>query len=312
MNITKPVKKILVVKLGAMGDIVQATGPFTAIRSHHLDAHITLLTTKKYIDFAKSGKWFDDIWIDERPTWFDLQGWVKLIKRLHNHNIYRVYDLQTSDRTAIIFHLLRFGKKPEWSGSVFGCSHRHINPNRNLMHTIERQAEQLAVADIHNVPPPSFDCIEASSIRFGLSKPYVLLVPGGSAHRLNKRWPTKYYAELALRLASKNILPVVIGHQSETEDAKYISLVCSKSKDLTNKTSMIDIIALARQAAGAVGNDTGPMHVIAASGTPSLAIYSHASDPQICGQRGSNVNIIRQRSLENLSVDEVEASLQLR
>ena len=152
MNITKPVKKrILVIKLGAMGDIVQATGPFEAIRSHHLNSHITLLTTNKYVDFAKSGNWFDDVWIDERPTWFDPQGWIKLAKRLHNNNFYRVYDLQTSDRTAIIFFLLRFGKKPEWSGSVYGCSHRHINPSRNLMHTIERQAEQLAIADINNV-----------------------------------------------------------------------------------------------------------------------------------------------------------------
>ena len=59
MNITKPVKKrILVIKLGAMGDIVQATGPFEAIRSHHLNSHITLLTTNKYVDFAKSGNWF--------------------------------------------------------------------------------------------------------------------------------------------------------------------------------------------------------------------------------------------------------------
>jgi ADP-heptose:LPS heptosyltransferase len=312
MNINKPVKRILVIKLGAMGDIVQATGPFAAIRSHHLNSHITLLTTKKYFDFAKSGKWFDDIWIDERPTWFNLQGWVKLVKRLHNYNFYRVYDLQTSDRTAIIFYLFCFGKKPEWSGSVFGCSHRHNNPNRNLMHTIERQAEQLAIADIHNVPTPSFDGIEESSTNFGLSKPYVLLVPGGSDHRLDKRWPTKNYAQLASRLVSKNILPVVIGHKPETKLARYISLICPESKDLTNKTSMIDIIALARQAAGAVGNDTGPMHVISTSGTPSLVIYSHASDPQMCGQRGNNVSIIRQQSLENLSVNEVEASLQLR
>ena len=312
MNITKPVKRILVIKLGAMGDIVQATGPFEAIRSHHLNSHITLLTTNKYVDFAKSGNWFDDVWIDERPTWFDPQGWIKLAKRLHNNNFYRVYDLQTSDRTAIIFFLFCFGKKPEWSGSVYGCSHRHINPSRNLMHTIERQAEQLAIADINNVPAPSFNCIEASSINFDLSRPYVLLVPGGSAHRLNKRWPKNNYAQLAIRLVNKNILPVVIGHKSEEEIARYISGICPESKDLTNKTSMIDIIALARQAAGAVGNDTGPMHVIATSGTPSLAIYSHASDPAICGQRGSNVIIIRQQSLENLSVDEVEASLQLR
>jgi ADP-heptose:LPS heptosyltransferase len=75
---------------------------------------------------------------------------------------------------------------------------------------------------------------------------------------------------------------------------------------------MADIVELARGAAGAVGNDTGPMHVITTAGTPSVVLFSEASDPELCGQRGADVTIMRRPSLDDLGVDEVEAALHLR
>tara|TARA_Y100000766_G_scaffold254988_1_gene240765 strand:+ start:50 stop:274 length:225 start_codon:yes stop_codon:yes gene_type:complete len=74
----------------------------------------------------------------------------------------------------------------------------------------------------------------------------------------------------------------------------------------------MEIAGLARRAAGAVGNDTGPMHLIAATGCPSMVLYSHASDPALCAQRGPDVRIIRKPSLGELSTEEVEAQLTLR
>jgi hypothetical protein len=64
--------------------------------------------------------------------------------------------------------------------------------------------------------------------------------------------------------------------------------------------------------AGAVGNDTGPMHLIATAGVPSVVSFSHASDPELCAQRGPDLTILRRPRLEELSVDEVEAALRLR
>ena len=59
--------RILVIKLGALGDMVQAFGPFQAIRRHHGHAHITLLTTAPFAEFAMATGWFDEVWVDARP-----------------------------------------------------------------------------------------------------------------------------------------------------------------------------------------------------------------------------------------------------
>lgn len=312
MTSGRPIERVLVIKLGAMGDVVQATGPFEAIRRHHRDAHIILLTTAPYGDFAKAGGWFDEVWIDERPPLRKLRSWLASVKRLRRAKFDRVYDLQTSDRSAILYHLFGFGRKPEWSGIARGCSHRHANPQRDFMHTIERQAEQLAIAGITDVPPPSLDGISVDISRFGLQAPYVLLVPGGSPDRPDKRWPAANYAELARRFIAKQVTPVVIGGAAETQVGTAIATFCTGARDLTNQTSVAEIVELARGAAGAVGNDTGPMHVIATAGSPSLVLFSHASDPALCAQRGSDVTILRRPSLEELGVDEVEAALRLR
>lgn len=308
----RPIKRVLVIKLGALGDIVQATGPFAAIRRHHSDAHITFLTTKPFREFATAGGWFDEVWVDDRPSWRELGSWRESLRRLRGGRFDRVYDLQTSDRTAILYRLLALGRKPEWCGTVYGCSHRNTDPQRNYIHTIDRQAGQLAIAGITDVPLPNVDKISADISRFGLSTPYVLLVPGGAAHRLDKRWPAKSYAELARRLIAKGVTPVVIGGAAESQVATAIATFCEGSRDLTNETSMADIVELARGAAGAVGNDTGPTHLITTAGAPSVVLFSKASDPDLCGQRGADVTIMRRPSLDELNVDEVEAALHLR
>lgn len=312
MKADQPIERVLVIKLGAMGDFVQATGPFAAIRRHHGNAHITVLTTKLYRDFAAAGGWFDEIWIDDRPPWFKVREWFALVWRLRRARFDRVYDLQTADRSAILFHLFGIGRKPEWSGIARGCSHPHANPERDLMHTVERQAEQLAIAGITDVPPPALDTISSDISRFNLSSPYVLLVPGGAPHRPDKRWPPRSYADLALRLIEKGFTPVVIGGPDEFQIGSAIATFCPGARDLTGQTSMADMVELARGAAGAVGNDTGPMHVMATAGAPSLVLYAHASDPALCGQRGPQTEIMRRLTLNEISVDEVEAALRLR
>src|SRR5436305_14923468 len=75
-----PAKKILVIKLGALGDIVQAMAPAAAIREHHRGAEIVLLTTAPYAALAKQAPYFDAVWIDERPR--DPIGLLRLRRRL--------------------------------------------------------------------------------------------------------------------------------------------------------------------------------------------------------------------------------------
>ena len=65
-------QRILVIKLSALGDFVQATGPMKAIRTAHPGARITLLTTAPYVAMGQATGWFDEVWSDGRPDWSDL------------------------------------------------------------------------------------------------------------------------------------------------------------------------------------------------------------------------------------------------
>ncbi len=67
-------ERILVIKLGALGDFIQATGPFAAIRTHHVGERIVLLTTEPFAALERTSGYFDEVWIDSRPPWWDVRG----------------------------------------------------------------------------------------------------------------------------------------------------------------------------------------------------------------------------------------------
>ena len=300
---------ILVIKLGALGDFVQALGPFAAIRHHHQGQKLVLLTTAPFADLADASGCFDEIFKDGRPAWWQVGGLIRLRRWLRDLSPARVYDLQTSGRSSAYLKL--FGRtKPEWSGIAVGCSHPHANPQRDFMHTLERQTEQLAMAGITATPPVDETWLDADTTGFDLPERYVLLAPGGAVHRPDKRWSG--YGELAQRLLKRGLTPVLLGTAAEGDVIAEALSHCPQAIDLGGRTNLLEIAGLARRAAGAVGNDTGPMHLIARTGCPSLVLYSAASDPALCAQRGPAVEILRKPDLATLDIEEVEAHLALR
>lgn len=299
-----PPAPILVIKLGALGDIVLATGPFAAIRAHHPDAKITLLTTQPYAAWLGSAPYFDDIWIDPRPGPIDIGGWLRLRRQLRSGGFGRVYDLQTSGRSSRYFWLMR-PTPPDWSGIAPGCSLPDADPNRNHLHTVERQAGQLRAAGIAEVPPPNLDWCDANLTCFTLPARFALLVPGGSAHRPEKRWPALAYAALARRLLERGITPLLIGTGAEARVLAEIDAQAPGVVSLLGQTDFPSLCALARRAELAVGNDTGPMHLIATAGCRSVVLFSGASDPALTAPRGRAVTILREARLNDLSVDRV-------
>jgi ADP-heptose:LPS heptosyltransferase len=298
--------RILVIKLGALGDFVQAMGPAAAIRAHHAGDEITLLTTAPYAELALAAPYFDRVLIDERPRFVDLAGWWRLLRRLRGGRFERVYDLQTSDRSSFYHGLMG---RPPWSGIARRASFLHDNPRRDFMHTIDRQAEQLRLAGIAAVPPPDLDWAARDISRFALPRHLLLLVPGGSAHRPAKRWPVENFAALAVLAARHKVTAVVLGGAAEKPLGAVIAERCPGARDLTGDTSFGDIVALGKVALRAVGNDTGPMHLLAAAGAPATVLFSAESDPALTAPRGANVTVLRRPDLAALDVAEVAATL---
>jgi ADP-heptose:LPS heptosyltransferase len=285
-------------------------GPAAAIRAHHPDAEITLLTAPAFAELAKSSPYFDRIWLDDRPGWLRPLALWRLGRKLRRENFARIYDLQTSDRSGLYFRLL--GRdRPEWSGIAAGSSHPHANPDRDAMHTIDRQAEQLAMAGIVSVPAPDLAWAARDVSRFRLHGKFLLLVPGGASHRPEKRWPAARYAEVAQLAARRGVTPVIVGGADETAIGAESLRVCPTARDLTGQTSFGDLVALGRDCLYALGNDTGPMHLIVAGGADASVLYSGASDPDLTAPRGRRIAVLRRPDLARLSVAEVVATLPL-
>ncbi len=300
-----PLENILVIKLGALGDFVQALGPMQAIRAHHPGVRVDLLTTPPFEDLAVASGLFDRVIARPRMKWHQI-GAIRALRRDLIQGAYaRVYDLQTSDRSSSYFRLFPTRVKPEWSGIARGCSHPHANPHRDRMHTVERQADQLAMAGIASVPAPDLSFAEADLSRFALPDPFALIVPGGAAHRPAKRWPANRFAALARHLSEHGMTPLLIGGADERALHDTILAAASGARSLCGETSLLDLAAIARRSALAIGNDTGPMHVAAIAGAPTVVLYSHASDPALCAQRGAQVTILRAAHLSELTLADV-------
>ena len=304
--------RILVIKLSALGDVVLALGPFAAIRNTHLDARITLLTTVAYADLMRASPYFDEVWLDDRPPPWQPRRWIELRRRLRGGRFDFVYDLQTSDRSEWYYRLMGPGLRPNWSGIARGCSHPHDNPSRDDMHTIERQNEQLKHAGITSVPAADLTWIENNGAKFELAQPYVVMAPGGARHRPRKRWPTDRYVDLARELEKRGISSVVLGGEDERNLSEIITQAYPGAKNLIGQTTFADIVGLARNASGAIGNDTGPMHLIAAAGCPALVLYSSESDPALTRPAGKSISVLQRDDLAMLATADVIDALSIR
>ncbi|MEO0981597.1 MAG: glycosyltransferase family 9 protein [Pseudomonadota bacterium] len=315
-------RRVLVIKLSALGDFVLALGAMEAVRRHHPSARITLLTTEPYKAFAEKCPYVDAVETDGRPDGVKATG--ALVSRIRKEKYDIVYDFQTSGRTSNYFRLLNLpGRRPPlWSGHAEGCAFPHDNPARGVMHSIDRLAEQLEHAGVApeggytltTKPTPSVDWIEPALGNaprltpdyFGLDPDFALIIPGASAHRSAKRWPPESFAEIARRIADAGVQPVMIGAKAEGDIAHAVCRDEPRVKNLVTRTDLFQIATLARRARFVVGNDTGPMHLSTIAGAPGVALFAtDESDPKQAEPRGSTVIVVHAPTLEQVSPDDV-------
>lgn len=302
--------KILVIKLSALGDFILALGVMEAIRRHHAGAHITLLTTKPFQALAERSGYFDNIVIDPRPSFYQIGKWLAHYRFFNKGGFDRVYDLQLNDRTKM-YHAL-FRKKPEWSGVVSGHALFYPNPDWRAMHAFKRHQEILKVAGI-DVGFPDLSWMTSDLAHCAVPKPYVLLIPGSAPTRPEKRWPARSYAALSLRLMRDGYHVALLGTDAERGVMEEIRHIAPEAIDLSGRTTLFDIAALARGAAGAVGNDTGPTHIAALAGCPIIALFALcASNPEESAPVGANVKTLAAETLDEISISDVSQNAKFR
>ncbi|MDI1227104.1 MAG: glycosyltransferase family 9 protein [bacterium] len=295
-------ENILVIKLSALGDFLVAVSSMQAIRQHHPDANITLLTTKPFVELAKRSGIFNHVVVDSRPRLGQLTKWLAVREILNSGNYSRVYDLQLNTRTKIYYRL--FKNRPEWVGVITGASHCFSKKDWRNMHAYERHVAMLGEAGIV-VRPPDLSWMRNDDFAAMPDGRFVILIPGCAPSHPEKRWPSSRYASLAQTLERQGIRSVVVGTAADKEAIDDIVKICPGVIDLCGKTTLFDLYTLASRALGAVGNDTGPTHLIAMAGCPTVAVFSGTTSPDLSRPVGDKVEVVQSGDLAALQPQDV-------
>jgi ADP-heptose:LPS heptosyltransferase len=302
---------VLAIKLGALGDMIQALDAFHDLGAHHQGDRMVLLTTPPFAALAARMPWFGRVWCDGRPKASNIRAFADLIGRLRRARFRRVYDLQCSQRTALYRHLLGGPHRPQWAGTASGAD---FVPDRvsGLRHNCDAMRAILAAAGVPPRRPTDLAWFDADISALPLPARFVMLAPGSSPHLPHKRWPAEAYATLGGRLSARGLGIVLVGTTADRDATSRIAALLPSAIELVGRTDLFELAALARRADGVVGNDTGPVFLAAAVGAPTLMLMSHHTDPLRSAPRGPAVAWLKRDDLATLPVDEVERALLLR
>ena len=304
---------ILIIKHGALGDLIQITSSLKSIRQKYPDSKITLLTDVKFKFFSDRIIFVDEIIYENRPSFFRIDKWLTIILKIIKRRFNIVFDLQNSDRTSVYYFFIKlFNYKTVWSGNRRGGKFKYHPKNFESIPIKDRIKNQLVLMDIEIYDKPDISWMMKKNIINLPDNDFVILLPGSSPEHKHKRWPAEKFAELANYLKEKKIDSIILGQShSEGEELKKIKLLAPKIIDFSDQD--LDCLATtASKAIGAIGNDTGPTFVAAAAGCPITWLLSSHTDPNITQLLGSKVNTLKKDNIIDITIDEVKNNLAFR
>jgi heptosyltransferase I len=307
-------RRLLIVRLGSMGDIIHALPAATALRRAFPEASLGWVVEERWAELLstlpepRSGPrsprrpLVDRLHTVNTKAWrrslFSTQTWEQIaagLSELRAQHYEVAVDFQGAIRSALI---------ARWSGApvIYGVAQPRENAasmfySRQVIargsHVVEQNLS-LAEAVVHNplemptIEFPRDDAVEkqSESQPFG---DFVLLNPGAGWGA--KQWPPERYGDVARRLAENGLKSLINFGPGEEHLMKAVESA-SEGKAKGIASSLTELISLTRRARLFIGGDTGPMHLAAALGVPVVAIFG-PTDPARNGPFGTRSIVLR-------------------
>jgi heptosyltransferase I len=285
-NIGKTASRILVVRLGAMGDIIHTLPAVASFKQSYPGSRLTWVVEPKWAPLLEENPFVDRVVLLHRDfprglwhSWrelraepydfaVDFQGLIKsalTASAAHPDRIFGFHRSQLRERAAGIF----YSQQTESRSS----------------HIVERNLDLAAAAGasavLRNFPLPSGHA--ESDLPAG---DFVLASP--LAGWRSKQWPMEHYRELAHRLREELHLPLVLNGQPGCAFPQVPDAI-------QHGSGLPGLIHATRRAAAVIGVDSGPMHLAAALGKPGVAIFG-PTDPARNGPYGGSLQVLRGES----------------
>jgi lipopolysaccharide heptosyltransferase I len=278
---------ILVVRLGALGDIVHAVPAAAALRRAYPDARIDWLVDARHRPIVDLITVVDSAVVLQRSN---ASGWIDITRQLRANQYDAAIDLQGLLKSAIL-------ARASGASRVIGFSIWHLREKtarpfytetdrrRRLEadHVILKNLRLLSALGVHDervefpladVDSPALTAVRAT---LGGTRPFALINPGAAWP--NKRWPTERFGEVAAFIHEIRGLPsFVLWGPGEEGVAGAVVEASGGTARMAPRTGLADLLALSRAASLMISGDTGPLHIAAAAGTPIVALFG-PTDP---------------------------------
>ena len=270
--------RILILKPSSLGDILHALPAVNLIRGRYPDAHLAWLVNTAFTSLLKQCPLVDEIIPFPRHDWRRLPA---LVGRLRRGRYDLVVDLQGLLRSGLLAALTGAPRRVGLSDAREGAHlfHNEIVPVPRL-HAVDRYLR--AAQYLGGTGPVAFP--------LGLSPS--LQSEGYLAIHASARWPTKLwgddkFAELIRQLPRERV--ILTGSAAE---APRIGQLAQGCRNLAGQTDLFELAEWYRRCAVVVSNDSGPMHLAAAVGTPVVAIFG-PTDPVLTGPYGDRHRVLQ-------------------
>ena len=278
-------KKILVFSFSFIGDAVLSTAVIQPLRRHFSDAHITFLVGPRAFDLLATDPNIDaTVVYDNRGEHAGWKGRLRLIKTLRLGK----FDLVVNLRDSLMARCI-------------GAEHWGLARGNSNRHAVTRYLEVLQRQNIDTTnahPLLELTETEHSEARNFLieagtkSEPLLIGIhPGGNWGY--KLWDTKSYAQVASTLAKKlNAAILLFAGPNERELLAQVAEMMEVPLILVQTDNLRHLAALISACDVYIGNDTGPMHIAAAVGTPVVALFG-STNPIRSGPYGDTHTVVQ-------------------
>lgn len=304
-----PLRRILLVRLGAMGDIIHTLPAAATLKQSFSRSEITWVVEPKWAPLLEGNPFIDRVLTVDRRSLASVRA---LIHEVRSHDYEFAVDFQGLIKSAIVTFFAGAER-------IYGFDRSQVRERlaalfysnalaASSMHVVDRNLELARFTGATNVVR-TFRIPEGREEGSLPSGPFVLANP--IAGWASKQWPLERYGELAAELNTLGLQLVVNGPRDLPVPGAWVHV-----------SGLPGLIHATRKALAVVGIDSGPMHLASALGKPGVAIFG-PTDPARHGPYGDSMKVLRsasaatsykrmpeiQESMREISADQVLSAL---
>ncbi len=308
----KLIVNILVIKPSSLGDIVHTFPAVQLLRQAYPDATITWVVNEEYAELVELCPAVDEVILFRRRRWGGMRHWPELIsfvRELRGHKYELVLDFQGLLRSSLIALASggrrRVGFRAAREGASLLYTEKVLLPV-NIKHAIDKNIflVRSALGTSAVAKPVKFkshhDAVKRSETllrEHGLDGAGFLLAAAPVARWESKTWPPQFFADVFTAVAAQipDLRVWLVGTESERAKGEELIAMCSahvKPENLMGRPNLTTLVELLRQSDALLTNDSGPMHLAAALGTPVVSMFG-ATDPELTGPHGARNVVFR-------------------